>query len=66
VITFLKKSLNPLRFPWNHRVFNDIEAGRARLALIGVQPPGPFESKPLFADEFVCVVAENHPLPGRR
>lgn len=51
--------------PWNDRVFNDIEAGRTHLALIGVQPPEPFESKPLFTDEFVCVVAENHPLRAR-
>jgi DNA-binding transcriptional LysR family regulator len=51
--------------PWNDRVFNDIEAGRTHLALIGVQPPEPFESKPLFTDEFVCVVAESHPLRGR-
>jgi DNA-binding transcriptional LysR family regulator len=51
--------------PWNDRVFNDIEAGRTHLALIGVQPPEPFESKPLFTDEFVCAVAESHPLRGR-
>jgi len=51
--------------PWNDRVFNDIEAARTHLALIGVQPPEPFESKPLFTDEFVCVVAEDHPLRAR-
>jgi DNA-binding transcriptional LysR family regulator len=51
--------------PWNDQVFNDIEAGRTHMALIGVQPPEPFESEPLFTDEFVCVVAENHPLRAR-
>ena len=35
-------------------------------ALIGVQPPEPFESEALFSDEFVCVVAENHPLRASR
>jgi DNA-binding transcriptional LysR family regulator len=52
--------------PWNDRVFNDIEAGRIHLALIGVQPPEPFESEPLFSDEFVCVVARDHPLRASR
>jgi len=51
---------------WNDRVFNDIEAGRTHLALIGVQPPDPFDSKPLFTDEFVCVVAQDHPLRAAR
>jgi len=51
--------------PWNDRVFNDIEAGRTHLALIGVQPPEPFESEPLFTDEFVCVVANSHALRAR-
>ncbi len=52
--------------PWNDKVFNDIEAGRIHLAVIGVQPPEPFESEPLFSDEFVCVVAEDHPLRAAR
>ena len=52
--------------PWNDRVFNDIEAGRIHLALIGVQPPEPFDSAALFTDEFVCVVAQNHPLRAAR
>ncbi len=52
--------------PWNNKVFNDIEAGRIHLAVIGVQPPEPFESEPLFSDEFVCVVAEDHPLRAAR
>jgi len=51
---------------WNDRVFNEIEAGRIHLAVIGAQPPEPFESEPLFSDEFVCVVAENHPLRATR
>jgi DNA-binding transcriptional LysR family regulator len=52
--------------PWNDRVFDDIEAGRTHLALIGVQPPDAFESAPLFYDEFVCVVARDHPLRAAR
>jgi DNA-binding transcriptional LysR family regulator len=52
--------------PWNDRVFNDIEAGRIHMAIIGAQPPEPFESEPLFSDEFVCVVAESHPLRAAR
>ncbi len=51
---------------WNDKVFNEIEAGRIHLAVTGAQPPEPFESEPLFSDEFVCVVAENHPLRGAR
>ena len=34
--------------PWNDRVFHEMEAGRTHLAIIGVQPPHPFESEPLF------------------
>jgi DNA-binding transcriptional LysR family regulator len=52
--------------PWNDRVFSDLDAGRIHLALIGVQPPEPFESAPLFSDDFVCVVAEDHPLRAAR
>jgi len=52
--------------PWNDKVFSDIEAGRIHLAVIGAQPPEPFESEPLFSDEFVCVVAEDHPLRAAR
>jgi DNA-binding transcriptional LysR family regulator len=52
--------------PWNNRVFPDIEAGRIHLAIIGAQPPEPFESQSLFADDFVCVVAQNHPLRAAR
>jgi DNA-binding transcriptional LysR family regulator len=52
--------------PWNDRVFGDIEAGRVHLALIGAQAPDSFESEPLFLDEFVCVVAHDHPVRARR
>ena len=52
--------------PWNDRVFNEMEAGRIHLALIGVHPPESFESEALFSDEFVCVVAEDHPLRASR
>jgi DNA-binding transcriptional LysR family regulator len=52
--------------PWNDRVFNEMEAGRIHLALIGVHPPEAFESEALFSDEFVCVVAEDHPLRASR
>ena len=48
--------------PWNDRAFGDIEAGRTHLAVIGIQPSEPFDSEPLFSDEFVCVVADGHPL----
>ena len=51
---------------WNDRVLGDIEAGRIHLAVIGAQPPEPFESEPLFGDEFVCVVAQDHPLRAAR
>ena len=51
---------------WNDEVFNDIEAGRIHLAVIGAQPPEPFESEPLFSDEFVCVVARDHALRTTR
>ena len=47
---------------WNDRVVRDMEKGRIHLAAIGAQPAEPLESEPLSSDEFVCVVARNHPL----
>ena len=52
--------------PWNDRSFDGIEAGRIHLAIVGAKSPDPFESEPLFSDQFVCVVAENHPLRSKR
>lgn len=48
--------------PWNAESVDDIESGRIHVALIGGRPPGPFESEIVFSDEFVCVVARDHPL----
>ena len=48
--------------PWNDRSFDDIEAGRMHVAIIGAKCPEAFESEALFSDEFVCVVAKKHPL----
>ena len=51
---------------WNDRMATDRETGRIHLAVIGSRPPDPLESERLFEDEFVCVVAENHPLRAKR
>lgn len=51
---------------WSERVDSDLEAGRTQIAIIGDDSLRAFESEPLFEDEFVCVVAANHPLGSAR
>lgn len=49
---------------WNDSVSERMESGRIHLAIIGSDNLQPFDLEPLFTDEFVCVVAKEHPLRG--
>lgn len=51
---------------WHGNAFEQLASGDLDLAFFGAQPPAPLLSAPLFEDRFVCVVADTHPLRGRR
>ena len=52
--------------PWSDAKFEQLESGRLDL-LTGIPGiPATLESKELYADELVCVVASSHPLRGPR
>ncbi|MGJ5910113.1 LysR family transcriptional regulator [Enterobacter sp. J706] len=46
---------------WNDRVFDDLERGRLDLVLWASQVPDYLHREVLFEDEFVCVMAREHP-----
>jgi DNA-binding transcriptional LysR family regulator len=52
--------------PWNNAVAEDMDAGRTHLAIIGTDNLTAYNTEPLFSDEFVCVVAQGHPLRSER
>ena len=52
--------------PWNNAVVEDMEAGRTHVAIIGTDNLVTYETEPLFKDEFVCVVAQDHPFRAER
>ena len=52
--------------PWRDRRFEDLEAGRLDLVLDVAGAPATLVSETLFVDDFVCVVASDHPLRARR
>lgn len=52
--------------PWHDRRFEDLESGRLHLMLDVAGAPATLESETLFNDDFVCVVAADHPLRARR
>jgi DNA-binding transcriptional LysR family regulator len=51
---------------WDDRSLQDVESGRIDIAVIGLREPFDIEWEDLFTDEFVCIVAKNHPLHGQR
>jgi DNA-binding transcriptional LysR family regulator len=52
--------------PWNNAVAENMESGRTHVAIIGTDNLKTYNSEPLFSDEFVCVVARDHPLRSDR
>jgi len=52
--------------PWRDGRFEDLEAGRLDLVLDVAGAPTTLVSETLFVDDFVCVVAADHPLRARR
>jgi DNA-binding transcriptional LysR family regulator len=46
--------------------FEDIERGRLDLALTPIRPPVSLRWQPLFDEEYVCVLAREHPLTRER
>ena len=56
-----------LRFhPWHGEVLAELADGVVDLAFIGAQEPEYLRGEEVFTDRFVCVVAADHPLAGRR
>jgi DNA-binding transcriptional LysR family regulator len=52
---------------WDAHSFDDVAAGRIDAAITGVRSPSSaLVSERLFDDDYVCMVAINHPLPARR
>ena len=51
---------------WDDRSLQDVESGRIDLGIIGLRDPFDLEWEDLFTDDFVCIVAKNHPLHSRR
>jgi DNA-binding transcriptional LysR family regulator len=52
--------------PLSPHTFDDIDRGRVDLALAPVKPPAPLHWQPLFEEEFVCLLAADHPLECQR
>jgi DNA-binding transcriptional LysR family regulator len=52
--------------PWHDTRFEDLESGRLDLVLDVAGAPATLVSETLFVDDFVCVVAPDHPLRTRR
>jgi DNA-binding transcriptional LysR family regulator len=51
---------------WDDGSVATVEAGRADLAIAGLHRPPGLDSEELFVDEFVCLVAQSHPIGARR
>jgi DNA-binding transcriptional LysR family regulator len=52
--------------PLSPRTYDEIEHGRVDLALSPVQPPAGLHWQPLFEEDYVCVVAADHPVTDER
>ena len=48
--------------PLSPQTFDDLERGQLDLALTPVAPPAPLRWQPLFAEDFVCLLAREHPV----
>ncbi|MFE9953318.1 LysR substrate-binding domain-containing protein [Streptomyces sp. NPDC005531] len=57
--------LNIVIEPTSPHTLDDIDRGRVDLALTPIRPPASLCWQTLFQDEFVCLVAADHPLAGR-
>jgi DNA-binding transcriptional LysR family regulator len=51
---------------WNDRVYEGTAAGRIDLALSAEAPPPALDSKVLYEEDFVCLVARTHKIRTRR
>ncbi|HEX4721309.1 MAG TPA: LysR family transcriptional regulator, partial [Pseudonocardiaceae bacterium] len=52
--------------PLSPHTYDDIEHGRVDLAFSPVRPPTPLNWRTLFHEDFVCVLAADHPVRRRR
>lgn len=52
--------------PLSPRTYDEIEHGRVDLALSPVQPPSGLRWQPLFEENYVCMVAADHPVTAER
>jgi DNA-binding transcriptional LysR family regulator len=51
---------------WDDAAFENVQAGRVDLAIIGLRDQFDLEYERLFTDEFVCLVSQKHPLRSQR
>jgi DNA-binding transcriptional LysR family regulator len=52
---------------WNERSYDDLASGRLDVAIMSADnPPGTLQCERLFTEEYVCMVAADHPVRGRR
>ncbi|MBM2619416.1 LysR family transcriptional regulator [Actinoplanes sp. LDG1-06] len=49
----------------DHHSYNDLERGRADIAMSVLRPPGPLRWEQLFTDDLVCVVDRDNPVGER-
>jgi DNA-binding transcriptional LysR family regulator len=52
--------------PLGPHTFEDIERGRVDLALSPIRPPESLHWRTLFHEDFVCLLARDHPVTGHR
>jgi DNA-binding transcriptional LysR family regulator len=52
--------------PLTQHTYDDVGHGRVDLAFSPVRPPTPLNWRTLFREDFVCVLAANHPVRRRR
>lgn len=51
---------------WDHQAFDEIAAGRIDAAITGEHRPATLLGETLFDEDYVCIVAADHPLRARR
>jgi DNA-binding transcriptional LysR family regulator len=52
---------------WNDRSYDDLGSGRLDVAIMSADdPPGTLQCERLFTEDYVCMVAADHPARGRR
>ena len=50
---------------WHDRSYEDLLTAKIDLALSPIAAPAPLQVEALFAESFVCLVAQSHPFKGR-